>query len=213
MMNCRLSGRRRSGVITSAPNAAGAPVGRHSRRTLCCPSAPEYAVRTRTRHGWCSDHHRSVYQCQRPRLRRSLPVQCIYEFDPVNNVLVSEIEAGSGVVETSHSPNADAIAIFGDSSLYVSLDECTFLHGELPTRRVPCRGDLLRRTPPERNTRDQVQLERSQHRPRPHVLHRAQQNSLCRLKSAHSRRDPPPTRLVVQGGKPAAARCCRPSPG
>ena len=33
--------------------------------------------------------------------------------------------AGSGVVETSHAPNEDAIAIFGDSILYVNLDECT----------------------------------------------------------------------------------------
>lgn len=53
------------------------------------------------------------------------PVQCIYEFDPANNVLVSEEEAGSGVIENSHTPNADAIAIFGDSLLYVNVDECT----------------------------------------------------------------------------------------
>ena len=53
------------------------------------------------------------------------PVQCIYEFDPVNNVLVSEVEAGSGIVENSHRPNPDAVAIFGDSVLYVNLDECT----------------------------------------------------------------------------------------
>ena len=53
------------------------------------------------------------------------PVQCIYEFDPVNNVLFSEREAGSGEIETRHTPNPDAIAIFGDSVLYVNLDECT----------------------------------------------------------------------------------------
>ena len=53
------------------------------------------------------------------------PVQCIYEFDPATNKLVSEVEAGSGVVENSHTPNADAVAIFGDSVLYVNLDECT----------------------------------------------------------------------------------------
>ena len=53
------------------------------------------------------------------------PVQCIYEFDPVNNVLFSEVEAGSGVIENSHAPNADAVAIFGDSLLYVNVDECT----------------------------------------------------------------------------------------
>lgn len=53
------------------------------------------------------------------------PVQCIYEFDPVGNVLVSEDEAGSGEVETSHTPDPATIAVFGDSLLYVNLDECT----------------------------------------------------------------------------------------
>ncbi len=53
------------------------------------------------------------------------PVQCIYEFDPVNNVLFSEVESGSGVIEGSHVPNPDAVAIFGDSLLYVNVDECT----------------------------------------------------------------------------------------
>ena len=53
------------------------------------------------------------------------PVQCIYEFDPVNNVLFSEVEAGNGVIENSHAPNPDAVAIFGDSLLYVNVDECT----------------------------------------------------------------------------------------
>jgi formate hydrogenlyase subunit 6/NADH:ubiquinone oxidoreductase subunit I len=53
------------------------------------------------------------------------PVQCIYEFDPAKNQLFSEVEAGNGEVENSHQPNPDAIAIFGDSILYVNLDECT----------------------------------------------------------------------------------------
>lgn len=53
------------------------------------------------------------------------PVQCIYEFDPKNNVLFSEVEAGSGVIENTHLPNPDAIALFGDSMLYVNTDECT----------------------------------------------------------------------------------------
>ncbi len=53
------------------------------------------------------------------------PVQCIYEFDSAKNILFSETEAGSGVTENTHAPNADAIAIFGDSTLYVNLDECT----------------------------------------------------------------------------------------
>ena len=53
------------------------------------------------------------------------PVQCIYEFDAAKNILFSEDEAGSGSIETTHVPNADSIAIFGDSILYVNLDECT----------------------------------------------------------------------------------------
>jgi Fe-S-cluster-containing hydrogenase component 2 len=53
------------------------------------------------------------------------PVQCIYEFDPATNTLFSEEQAGSGVIENQHRPNPEAIAIFGDSILYVNLDECT----------------------------------------------------------------------------------------
>ncbi len=52
------------------------------------------------------------------------PVQCIYEFDPTNNVLFSEVQAGDGVIENSHAPT-DAIDVFGDSMLYVHTDECT----------------------------------------------------------------------------------------
>lgn len=43
------------------------------------------------------------------------PVQCIYEFDPANNLLVSEAQAGNGITENSHTPVANAITIFGDS--------------------------------------------------------------------------------------------------
>jgi len=53
------------------------------------------------------------------------PVQCIYEFDPQNNVLFSEVEAGNGLVENRHAPVAEAIDVFGDSMLYVNTDECT----------------------------------------------------------------------------------------
>ena len=53
------------------------------------------------------------------------PVQCIYEFDQANNVLFSEVEAGNGVIENSHLPVPDTIAVFGDSMLYVNTDECT----------------------------------------------------------------------------------------
>lgn len=53
------------------------------------------------------------------------PVQCIYEFDASSGLLFSEVEAGSGVIETSHRPNPDAIAVFGDGLLYVNTEECT----------------------------------------------------------------------------------------
>jgi Fe-S-cluster-containing hydrogenase component 2 len=53
------------------------------------------------------------------------PVQCIYELDAAKNVLFSEDEAGSGVIENTHAPDPAAIAIFGDSILYVNADECT----------------------------------------------------------------------------------------
>ena len=53
------------------------------------------------------------------------PVQCIYEFDPEKNLLFSEEEHGSGVIENTHQPNPDAIAVFADCILYVNVDECT----------------------------------------------------------------------------------------
>ncbi len=53
------------------------------------------------------------------------PVQCIYEFDPTNNRLFSEAEAGSGEIENTHQPNPDMIALFADTMLYVNTEECT----------------------------------------------------------------------------------------
>jgi NAD-dependent dihydropyrimidine dehydrogenase PreA subunit len=53
------------------------------------------------------------------------PVQCIYEYRPADGVLFSEDEPGSGVIENTHRPDPDTIAVFGDSLLYVNLDECT----------------------------------------------------------------------------------------
>ena len=53
------------------------------------------------------------------------PVQCIYEYDPEKNILFSEAEAGSGVIENTHQPNPDMVAVFADSILYVNLEECT----------------------------------------------------------------------------------------
>jgi Fe-S-cluster-containing hydrogenase component 2 len=53
------------------------------------------------------------------------PVQCIYEFDPENNRLFSEEQAGSGTIENTHQPNPDMIAVFADTILYVNMEECT----------------------------------------------------------------------------------------
>ena len=53
------------------------------------------------------------------------PVQCIYEYDPEQNMLFSEDEAGSGVIENTHTPNPAAIDIFAEGLLYVNVDECT----------------------------------------------------------------------------------------
>src|SRR5687767_14722993 len=53
------------------------------------------------------------------------PVQCIYEYDPAKDLLFSEDEAGSGVVANTHRPSPDAIVLFGDTLLYVNMDECT----------------------------------------------------------------------------------------
>jgi NAD-dependent dihydropyrimidine dehydrogenase PreA subunit len=52
------------------------------------------------------------------------PVQCIYEYDAAKDILFSEVEAGGGV-ENTHQPNPEAIAVFGDTILYVNTDECT----------------------------------------------------------------------------------------
>ena len=53
------------------------------------------------------------------------PVQCIYEYDAAKNLLFSEDEARSGVIENTHQPNPAAVAVFGDSILYVNVEECT----------------------------------------------------------------------------------------
>jgi len=53
------------------------------------------------------------------------PVQCIYEYNAATNTLFSEDEAGSGVVENTHVPAPETIALFGDSVLYVNTEECT----------------------------------------------------------------------------------------
>ena len=53
------------------------------------------------------------------------PVQCIYEYDSAKNQLFSEEEAGNGITANTHAPAAESITIFGDTLLYVNVDECT----------------------------------------------------------------------------------------
>jgi Fe-S-cluster-containing hydrogenase component 2 len=53
------------------------------------------------------------------------PVQCIYEYDPARDILFSEEQAGSGIVENTHRPSPDFIAVFAESLLYVNVEECT----------------------------------------------------------------------------------------
>ena len=110
------------------------------------------------------------------------PVQCIYEFDPAKNVLFSEEQAGSGVTENTHAPNPDGVAVFGDSILYVNLDECTSCTACYQPDVCPGRRDLLR-GPPARRVTDvgEVQRRRSERRSRPHLLPPAQPRGVRRL--------------------------------
>ena len=49
------------------------------------------------------------------------PVQCIYEYDPDKNLLFSEAEAGSGVIENTQTPSPDAIAVFAENAAETAL--------------------------------------------------------------------------------------------
>ena len=110
------------------------------------------------------------------------PVQCIYEFDPANNVLFSEVEAGSGVIENTHTPTPDAIDDLRRQHPLREPRRVHVVHRLLPARRVPGRGDLLRGARARRQRRTtQVQLRRPEQGPRPHVLHPAQPRRLRRL--------------------------------
>ena len=104
------------------------------------------------------------------------PVQCIYEFDPQKNVLFSEEEAGSGVVEnTPHARTPMPIAVFADSILYVNLDECTsctacYQPDVCPVGAIYSEEHLPDGSPsgPKYNT------DRPEQGPRPHLLRPAQ---------------------------------------
>jgi len=53
------------------------------------------------------------------------PVHCIYEFDAATEQLYSKVLAESEAIENTHRADPTSIAVFGDSMLYVNLDECT----------------------------------------------------------------------------------------
>jgi hypothetical protein len=108
------------------------------------------------------------------------PVQCIYEFDPPKNILFSEVQAESGVIENTHLPNADSIAIFGDSLLYVNTDECTSCTAWY--QPDVCRSE--RSTPRSWSPTGAHELatpRRRQQGPRSHLLHPTQPGRLRRL--------------------------------
>src|SRR3954468_23684631 len=110
------------------------------------------------------------------------PVQCIYEFDPEKNVLFSEDEAGSGVIENSHTPDADAVSIFADSILYVNLDECTSCTACYQPDVCPVGAIYSEEHVPDGSPRNARYNAEDQNKgPRPHVLHAAQPRRVRRL--------------------------------
>jgi ferredoxin len=102
------------------------------------------------------------------------PVQCIYEFDPKNNALFSEDQAGSGVTENTHQPTAEAIALFEDSILYVNTEECTSCTACYQPDVCPVGVIFSEENVPQRNLKDALRLRGSEQGSRPHVLHPAQ---------------------------------------
>jgi hypothetical protein len=69
---------------------------------------------------------------------------------------VSEEEAGSGVTENTHAPQPEMIAVFGDSLLYVNMDDAP--RAPRATQpEVPSRRDLHRGQVPDGATKTQYQ--------------------------------------------------------
>ena len=88
----------------------------------------------------------------------SVPCSASTSSIPSNNVLFSEVEAGSGVTENSHRPNPEAVAVFGDSILYVNTEECTSCTACDQPDVCSRWSDLFRRARPRRNVEEVVQL-------------------------------------------------------
>ena len=137
------------------------------------------------------------------------PVQCIYEFDPKNNALFSEEEAGSGVTENTHQPTAEAIALFEDSILYVNTEECTSCTACYQPDVCPVGSDLLGRERPRRGLKEALQLRGSEQGSRPHFLHPTQPRRVCRLDRYQSRPARPGSEPLLGRVSEAIARVSR----
>ena len=72
------------------------------------------------------------------------PVQCVYEFDPVKNILFSEVEAGSETIENSHAPNPRRHRHLRRQHPLREHRRVHVMHRVLPARRLPGGRDLLR---------------------------------------------------------------------
>ena len=88
-------------------------------------------------------------------------------------------EAGSS--RPGHTPNADVIGIFGDTILYVNLDECTSCTACDQPDVCPVGAIYAGEHVPDGLPHAGYNRCRPQRRPRPHVLHPAQPGCLRRL--------------------------------
>ena len=76
--------------------------------------------------GRSRDHHRSLHRREGPRLRRRVPSAVHLRVRPRRRTCSSPRKTPAAAsIENTHTPSPDAIGIFGDSILYVNLDECT----------------------------------------------------------------------------------------
>ena len=112
------------------------------------------------------------------------PVQCIYEFDPVNNVLFSEGRPAAGRSRQTHAESGRDRDLRRQRAVRESR-RVHVVHRVLSARRVPRWGDLLGGARARRSVEHQVQLGRPEQGPRPHVLRSAQPRRLRRLDHRH----------------------------
>ena len=144
------------------------------------------------------------------------PVQCIYEVDMSKGVLFSEDEAGSGTVENTHTPNPDAVAIFGDSLLYVNVDECTSCTACYQDDVCPVGAIYSEEEVPDGASNTSYNSDRSQQGARPQLLHPADPGRVRRLARPSARPSRQHSRSIRPSGSPTGVRLCsgcwRPAP-